>query len=102
VAIGTAEVRAIFNSGSGKVAGCMVTDGKLVKGCGCKIIRAGEIVHTDNLFSLRRVKELAKEVRCIFYLLCFPILFSLEGKFTKGNPCKLQLAIKRRCAEKVT
>ena len=66
--IGTAEVRAIFNSGSGKVAGCMVTDGKLVKGCGCKIIRTGQIVHTGNVFSLRRVKEIAKEVRSIFLL----------------------------------
>lgn len=62
VPIGTAEVRAIFNSGSGKVAGCMVTDGKLVKGCGCKVVRHNEVIHTGTLYSLRRVKEIAKEV----------------------------------------
>ena len=61
--IGTAEVRAIFTSGSGKVAGCMVTDGKLVKGCGCKVIRGSNVVYTGTVSSLRRVKELAKEVR---------------------------------------
>eukprot|EP00250_Pteridium_aquilinum_P019081 c24285_g1_i1 orf=829-4104(-) len=62
VPIGKAEVRAIFTSGSGKVAGCMVTEGKLVKGCGCKIVRGSTVVHTGNLASLRRVKEMAKEV----------------------------------------
>ncbi|KAI5066937.1 hypothetical protein GOP47_0017465 [Adiantum capillus-veneris] len=62
VPIGKAEVRAIFVSGSGKVAGCMVTEGKLVKGCGCKIRRGSAVVYTGNLVSLRRVKELAKEV----------------------------------------
>lgn len=60
--IGRADVRAVFTSGSGKVAGCMVTEGKLVKGCGCKVIRGRSTVHTGNLASLRRVKELAKEV----------------------------------------
>lgn len=62
VPIGRADVRAVFVSGSGKVAGCMVTEGKLVKGCGCNVIRGRSTVHTGNLASLRRVKELAKEV----------------------------------------
>lgn len=31
--LGKAEVRAVFGSGSRKVAGCMVTDGLLRKGC---------------------------------------------------------------------
>ena len=31
--LGEAEVRAVFGSGSKKVAGCMVTDGMLKKGC---------------------------------------------------------------------
>ena len=33
VAIGTAEVKAVFGSGNRRVAGCMVTDGALRKGC---------------------------------------------------------------------
>ncbi|KAJ9153410.1 hypothetical protein P3X46_026853 [Hevea brasiliensis] len=60
--IGSAEVRAVFGSGSGRVAGCMVTDGKVMKGCGIKIIRNKKIVHVGVLDSLRRVKEIVKEV----------------------------------------
>ncbi|KAL5577930.1 hypothetical protein UlMin_019629 [Ulmus minor] len=62
VAIGSAEVRAIFSSGSGRVAGCMVTEGKLVTGCGIRVTRRGKVVHVGTLDSLRRVKEIVKEV----------------------------------------
>ncbi|KAG8657822.1 translation initiation factor IF-2, chloroplastic isoform X2 [Manihot esculenta] len=60
--IGSAEVRAVFSSGSGRVAGCMVMDGKVVKGCGIKVIRNKKTVHVGVLDSLRRVKEIVKEV----------------------------------------
>ncbi|KAG9439383.1 hypothetical protein H6P81_019548 [Aristolochia fimbriata] len=62
VPIGRAEVRAIFTSGSGRVAGCMVTEGKVVKGCGLQVVRNGKTVYTGILESLRRVKEMVKEV----------------------------------------
>jgi translation initiation factor IF-2 len=62
VPIGEAEVRAVFGAGSGKVAGCMVTEGKLVKGAGIRVLRGKESVHVGTITSLRRVKELAKEV----------------------------------------
>ncbi|GLT64703.1 hypothetical protein SLA2020_371800 [Shorea laevis] len=62
VTIGSAEVRAVFTSGSGRVAGCMVTEGKLVKECGIRIIRNEKVVHVGVLNSLRRVKEMIKEV----------------------------------------
>lgn len=62
VLIGSAEVRAIFSSGSGRVAGCMVSEGKLVKGCGIRVIRDGKTVHVGVLDSLRRVKEIVKEI----------------------------------------
>ncbi|KAL8510012.1 hypothetical protein ACS0TY_017007 [Phlomoides rotata] len=62
VPIGLAEVRAVFSSGSGRVAGCMVTEGKLVKDCGIRVLRKGKEVHVDVLGSLRRVKEMVKEV----------------------------------------
>ena len=61
--IGQAEVRAVFGAGSGRVAGCMVTEGKLVKGAGVRVTRGGVDVHVGLIDSLRRVKELAKEVR---------------------------------------
>ncbi|XP_015888355.3 translation initiation factor IF-2, chloroplastic [Ziziphus jujuba] len=60
--IGSAEVRAVFSSGSGRVAGCMVTEGKVVKGCGFRVIRKGKVIHTGTIDSLRRVKEIVKEV----------------------------------------
>lgn len=63
VPIGEAEVRAVFGAGSGKVAGCMVTEGKLVKGSGLRVLRGKDSVHVGTITSLRRVKELAKEVR---------------------------------------
>ncbi|KAG4214021.1 hypothetical protein ERO13_A01G095300v2 [Gossypium hirsutum] len=62
VPIGSAEVRAVFSSGSGRVAGCMVTEGKIVDGCGICVIRNGRTVHVGVLDSLRRVKEIVKEV----------------------------------------
>lgn len=62
VPIGAAEVRAIFSSGSGRAAGCMVTEGKLVKGCGVRVVRKGKTVYVGKLDSLRRVKEVVKEV----------------------------------------
>ncbi|KAK4285750.1 hypothetical protein QN277_002401 [Acacia crassicarpa] len=62
VQFGSAEVRATFSSGSGRVAGCMVTDGKVSKDCGIRVIRRGKVVHLGVLDSLRRVKESVKEV----------------------------------------
>ncbi|KAL3688306.1 hypothetical protein R1sor_014615 [Riccia sorocarpa] len=62
IPIGQAEVRAVFGSGSGRVAGCMVNEGKLVKGCGVRVMRGSKEVHKGTLDSLRRVKEMAKEV----------------------------------------
>lgn len=38
--IGAAAVRAAFGSGSRRVAGCMVTDGRIEKGC---VVRVGAL-----------------------------------------------------------
>ncbi|KAK6911120.1 Translational (tr)-type GTP-binding domain [Dillenia turbinata] len=62
VTIGTADVRATFSSGSGRVAGCMVSAGKVVKDCGIQVVRNGKIIFVGALDSLRRVKEMVKEV----------------------------------------
>uniref|UniRef100_A0A0C9S379 Translation initiation factor IF-2, chloroplastic n=1 Tax=Wollemia nobilis TaxID=56998 RepID=A0A0C9S379_9CONI len=62
VPIGSAEVRAVFSSGSGRAAGCMVTEGKVLKGCGIRVVRNGTAIHIGTLDSLRRVKEVVKEV----------------------------------------
>nr|CAB3470460.1 unnamed protein product [Digitaria exilis] len=62
VPIGTAKVRAVFSSGSGKVAGCMITTGKVVQDCNVRVLRKGKEVYVGSLDSLRRVKETVKEV----------------------------------------
>lgn len=62
VPLGSAKVRAVFSSGSGKAAGCMVTTGKVVEGCNVRVLRKGKEVYVGTLDSLRRVKETVKEV----------------------------------------
>ncbi|XP_058211262.1 translation initiation factor IF-2, chloroplastic-like [Rhododendron vialii] len=62
IKIGSAEVRAIFSSGSSRVAGCMVTEGKVVEDSGIRVLRKGKTVQVGILNSLRRVKEQVKEV----------------------------------------
>lgn len=78
VPIGTAQVRAVFSSGSGRVAGCMVTEGKIVKDCGIRVVRKGKEVYVGALGSLRRVKEMVKEVitSLEFHLLFFVLLLA--------------------------
>lgn len=44
------------------MAGCMVTEGKVVKECGIRVVRNGKTVHVGKIDSLRRVKEEVKEV----------------------------------------
>lgn len=62
VPLGSAKVRAVFSSGSGKAAGCMVTTGKVVEDCNVRVLRKGKEVYVGTLDSLRRVKETVKEV----------------------------------------
>ncbi|XP_062185769.1 translation initiation factor IF-2, chloroplastic-like [Phragmites australis] len=62
VPLGSAKVRAVFSSGSGKAAGCMITTGKVVQDCNVRVIRKGKEVYVGTLDSLRRVKETIKEV----------------------------------------
>ncbi|WP_235929747.1 translation initiation factor IF-2 [Chengkuizengella marina] len=63
VVIGHAEVRNIFkNSKVGKIAGCMVTSGKMSRNAEVRLIREGIVVHEGQLDSLKRFKDDAKEV----------------------------------------
>lgn len=62
IPIGTAEVRAVFRSGSSRVAGCLVTDGEVVKDCGISVLRKGKEVTAGVVASLRRVKEMVNVV----------------------------------------
>lgn len=60
---GTAEVRETFKiSKVGTVAGCMVTNGKIFRNSGIRLIREGVVVYTGELSSLKRFKDDVKEV----------------------------------------
>lgn len=68
-----AEVRGVFRSGSSRVAGCLVTDGKVVKDCGISVLRKGKEVTAGVLGSLRRVKEIVEVVSLDIYhlVICY-------------------------------
>lgn len=60
---GQAEVRDTFVVPKiGTVAGCLVTDGKVVRGGHARIIRDGVVTYTGKISSLRRFKDDVKEV----------------------------------------
>ena len=60
---GTAEIRETFKiSKIGTIAGCMVTDGKIYRNSGIRIIREGVVIHSGSLISLKRFKDDVKEV----------------------------------------
>lgn len=60
---GQAEVRDIFTIAKvGTIAGCMVTEGKILRGVKIRLIRDGVVIHTGSVASLKRFKDDAKEV----------------------------------------
>ena len=59
---GQAEVRDTFKSPKGMVAGCVVVDGKLVRGGLVRVIRKGVVVHEGELTSLKRFKDDVEEI----------------------------------------
>jgi translation initiation factor IF-2 len=61
--LGRAEVRAVFHIQKvGTVAGCAVTDGKIVRNAMVKVMRDGEELVSGKLHTLKRFKDDAKEV----------------------------------------
>ena len=63
VTTGQAEVRKTYKvSKIGTIAGCMVTEGKIVKDCKVRLIRDGIVIYTGKLGSLKRFENDAKEV----------------------------------------
>ena len=63
VNIGNAEVRQTFKiSNVGTIAGCYVTNGKISRNAGIRVIRDNVVIHDGKLISLKRFKDDAKEV----------------------------------------
>lgn len=62
--VGAAEVRQVFDiSSSARVAGCMVTSGRVFRGAGARIRRGGELIYEGLISSLRRFRDDVKEVQ---------------------------------------
>ena len=60
---GRAEVRQIFRVGKSTViAGCSVTDGRIVRNAGARVYRGGKVITTDRIDSLRRFRDDVREV----------------------------------------
>jgi len=58
---GRAEVRQIFRAGRNVIAGCYVTDGRIVR-TGARVYRGGKLLATDRIESLRRFRDDVREV----------------------------------------
>ena len=63
VYLGKAEVREVFKiSGVGQVAGCYVTDGKIIRSGKLRIYRDDVMITEGNVLQLKRFKDDVKEV----------------------------------------
>jgi len=61
--IGNAEILEVFNiTKVGKVAGCRVTEGKVERGAGVRLIRENVVIHEGTLKTLKRFKDEVPEV----------------------------------------
>lgn len=61
--LGNAQIREVFKiTKVGAVAGCMVTDGKILRNAKVRLIRDGVVVYSSTLSSLKRFKDDVKEV----------------------------------------
>lgn len=62
VVLGAAEIREVFRTPRGNIAGCYVTDGQIARGARARLVREGAIVYTGVVSSLRRFKDDVREV----------------------------------------
>jgi translation initiation factor IF-2 len=61
--LGYAEIRKVFDiTKTGKVAGCMITEGVVKRGCGVRLLRDGVVIHQGDLTQLKRFKDDVREV----------------------------------------
>jgi translation initiation factor IF-2 len=61
--IGTAEVKSVFRiSKVGNIAGCLVTEGKVLRSNKVRVIREGVVLFTGKIAALKHYKDDAKEI----------------------------------------
>ncbi|MGI9385608.1 MAG: translation initiation factor IF-2 [Methyloligellaceae bacterium] len=62
--LGNAEILEVFNiSKVGRVAGCRITEGKVERGVGVRLIRDDVVIHEGKLSTLKRFKDEVSEVQ---------------------------------------
>ena len=84
---GKAEVRQVFTvSKVGTIAGCIVTEGKIIKGSLGRLVRNQKVIYEANITSLKRFKEEAREA-----------LTSQECGISFGDPKDIQLGDSIEC-----
>ena len=59
---GTAEIRQVFEMRRNKIAGCVVTDGRIRRGSMTRVVRRGETVYEGPISTLRRFRDEVREV----------------------------------------
>ncbi|MCF3649456.1 translation initiation factor IF-2 [Synoicihabitans lomoniglobus] len=63
VKLGAVEVREVFPLAKGFVAGCLVTEGKIIRNAMARLRRGKETVHEGKVQTLKRFKDDANEIR---------------------------------------
>jgi len=62
--IGYAEILEVFNiTKLGKVAGCKVTEGRVERGAGVRLLRDDVVIHEGELSTLKRFKDEVPKVQ---------------------------------------
>jgi translation initiation factor IF-2 len=61
--VGHAEVRQVFDLTKGKVAGCYVTDGRILRSARARVLRKKQPIYDGGIGTLRRFQDEVKEVR---------------------------------------
>nr|AKE98858.1 translation initiation factor 2 [Bangia fuscopurpurea] len=63
VQVGEAEVSTVFSLANRKIAGCRVTNNKLIKNSWIKVLRENVIMYQGKIESLKRVREDVEEIQ---------------------------------------
>lgn len=66
VVTGEAEVRQLFSSPAGKIAGCYVQSGTITRNSKVRYLREGVVIWKGTIASLRRFKDDVREVAAGF------------------------------------
>ncbi|MFN5589940.1 MAG: translation initiation factor IF-2 [Holosporales bacterium] len=65
--LGYAQIRRVFDiTKVGKIAGCMVTEGIIKRGCKVRLLRDNIVIHEGSLKTLKRLKDEVREVKSGF------------------------------------